>query len=187
MSGGKIVQTPVVLHFSGCSALRYFQFLKRLRVFLRQWNCCLIPILSDYWWSHSPPSKRSSGCLASEAPLTLPRRAVLQSGVRAIALLLVDALRIKQERRWSLESKTTGAPFWWGWTRPPIIRQKRNKRTISLPQKGMQAFKELRTMKCRTIGEMHCLDDFILPPDISDHQKVTELSISNNNCMIALM
>ena len=63
--------------------------------------------------------------------------------------------------------------------RPPIIRQKRNKRTISLPQKGMQAFKELRTTKSRTIGEMHCLDDFILPPDISDHQKVTELSISN--------
>ena len=69
MSAGKIVET---MHFFICFTLRCFQFLKRLRSFLRQWICSLRPILFVYCWSSSILSKRSSASLASEAPLTFP-------------------------------------------------------------------------------------------------------------------
>ena len=68
MSAGKTVET---MHFFICFTLRCFQFLKRLRSFLRQWICYHRPVLSAYW-SPSTVSKRSSASLASKAPLTFP-------------------------------------------------------------------------------------------------------------------
>ena len=58
------------MHFFICFTLRCFHFLKRLRAFLRQWNCCLSLVFSEYWWPPSTLSKRSSNSLASEAPIT---------------------------------------------------------------------------------------------------------------------
>ena len=68
MSAGKTVET---MHFFICFTLRCFQFLKRLRSFLRQWICYHRPVLPAYW-SPSTVSKRSSASLASKAPLTFP-------------------------------------------------------------------------------------------------------------------
>ena len=64
MSGGKIVETML---FFICFTLRFFQFLKLLRAFPRQWNCSPIPVFSDYWWPPSTLIKRSSNSLASKA------------------------------------------------------------------------------------------------------------------------
>ena len=60
VSGGKIVES---VDFFSCFTLCFFQFLKRLHAFRRQWSCSLIPISPVYWWSPSTLSKRAPSIL----------------------------------------------------------------------------------------------------------------------------